>query len=353
MDRLLSRAAYYHARAVLKSRRKAAAAARLTLSKARKEHTEFRRLVSADIRASRAEEKASLVLGPAAPKVAVGKKEIELLGAMDQLRVIPPKIPQESGKRLGLWNIVKGDRVVVLAGPDRHKIGTVTAVDKESNRVTVEGANKVPIKTPSMFLSVDPNTPAVMWREQPIHVSQVRLVHAIRDPVTNVFTDHIVANVTRSPLMKDKMTGKLHWTRYVAGTNIVIPWPEEVEPDHVDHPVDTRIMTVETASFIPTLLKAPMPLEVIDELRAKYSKFRTRFSKEFKERLDEKERVEKERIETLKKMARTPLQDAHRRDREEKKKLGPPVMSDEVAEMIGKVMAQNRPELLKKLEAKA
>lgn len=207
------------------------------------------------------------------------------------------------------------------------------------------------MKTPSVFLSVDPESPAVTWREQPLHVSQVRLVYPIRDPNTGIMKDTVIANIAQSRVYHDKMTGKRRWTRYVAGTDIAIPWPEVPEPEYTDHDADTRIMEVETRSFVPTLLKPPMPLEVIDELRAKYSKFRTRHDKEFRERVEREETERRERLEMLKRMARTPLQEANRKLREEKKKLGEPVMSDEVKEMIGKVMAQNRPDLLERIQA--
>ena len=40
-------------------------------------------------------------------------------------------------------NIKKGDTVVIIAGKDKGKRGKVLAVDPKTNRVVVEGANKV------------------------------------------------------------------------------------------------------------------------------------------------------------------------------------------------------------------
>ncbi len=41
------------------------------------------------------------------------------------------------------WSIVRGDQVVVLSGPDKGKKGKVTAVDRENNRLVVDGLNLV------------------------------------------------------------------------------------------------------------------------------------------------------------------------------------------------------------------
>jgi len=71
----------------------------------------------------------------------VGKEELEQFGAFDQLRIIPPAVPEQH--RIKYWNIVEKDRVVVLKGPDRHKIGVVKSLDKENNTVLVEGMNMV------------------------------------------------------------------------------------------------------------------------------------------------------------------------------------------------------------------
>lgn len=38
-------------------------------------------------------------------------------------------------------NLVKGDKVIVIAGNDKGKTGTIQKVDPKSNRVVVEGVN--------------------------------------------------------------------------------------------------------------------------------------------------------------------------------------------------------------------
>lgn len=204
---------------------------------------------------------------------------------------------------------------------------------------------------PKVFRDADPSASPVMYREQPMDYTDVRLVIPVQDPETGKLRDTIVGKIAQSEVYHDKFTDEDTWTRYIAGTSIVIPWPEKKVIEKIDHDADTRILTVETKTFIPSLLTPPMPITVIDELRAKYSKFRTRHDQEFVEKIEKREREENERIAQLKEMARTPLQLKNRADREAKKALGPPVMSESVKEMIGRVMAQNRPDLLAKIEA--
>ena len=79
--------------------------------------------------------------------------------------------------------IRKGDNVVVLAGKDRGKRGTVTTVDKEKGRVVVEGVNIVKRHTKarppvnSTQANRQPETQGgVIEKPAAIHVSNVALV---------------------------------------------------------------------------------------------------------------------------------------------------------------------------------
>ena len=79
--------------------------------------------------------------------------------------------------------IRKGDSVIVLAGKDRGKRGTVTTVDKEKGRVVVEGVNIVKRHTKarppqnSTQANRQPETQGgVIEKPAAIHVSNVALV---------------------------------------------------------------------------------------------------------------------------------------------------------------------------------
>jgi large subunit ribosomal protein L24 len=75
--------------------------------------------------------------------------------------------------------IRRDDRVIVIGGKDKGKTGKVLRVDREKQRVFVEGLNIV--KRHQRPSAMNPNAQAgVIEREGPVHVSNVALV----DPKT-------------------------------------------------------------------------------------------------------------------------------------------------------------------------
>ncbi len=54
------------------------------------------------------------------------------------IKVKPNSKPQVPFRN---WKIVKGDKVQVLAGDDKNKVGKVTRVFRKSNKVIVKGVN--------------------------------------------------------------------------------------------------------------------------------------------------------------------------------------------------------------------
>ena len=74
-------------------------------------------------------------------------------------------------------NLKTGDKVVVIAGKDKSKIGKITKVMKLDNKVIVEGINMIK-------KHVKPNgqnAGSIVSMEAPIHASNVMIV----DPKTN------------------------------------------------------------------------------------------------------------------------------------------------------------------------
>ena len=90
---------------------------------------------------SRADEMEDRWLGPLAPKRVVNEIEKQLHNSLEQDEINPP--PVKWSEKMKYWNIVPKDRVVILKGPDKHKIGTVKAIFKESNTLVVDGMNMV------------------------------------------------------------------------------------------------------------------------------------------------------------------------------------------------------------------
>lgn len=71
--------------------------------------------------------------------------------------------------------IRKGDEVVVIAGKDRDKRGTVTMVDPQRNKVIVEGVNLVKRHTAARGRAQAKSE--IVVKPMPIDASNVMLVH--------------------------------------------------------------------------------------------------------------------------------------------------------------------------------
>lgn len=79
--------------------------------------------------------------------------------------------------------IKRGDRVLVIAGKDRGKRGTVRAVVTKHDRVLVEGVN---IVKKHQRAKSQAQASAIIQREAPIHISNVMLIDPNTDKPTRV-----------------------------------------------------------------------------------------------------------------------------------------------------------------------
>jgi len=70
----------------------------------------------------------------------------------------------------------KGDTVLVIAGKDKGLTGTVLNVNKDSDRVTVEGVNRVTKHTKEDTTERGVKVGGIITMESPIHLSNVMLV---------------------------------------------------------------------------------------------------------------------------------------------------------------------------------
>lgn len=79
--------------------------------------------------------------------------------------------------------IKKDDQVVVISGKDKGTRGRVLLVQREVDRVLVEGVNKVKRHT-----KPTPKNPSggIIEREQPIHLSKVMPIDPTTDKPTRV-----------------------------------------------------------------------------------------------------------------------------------------------------------------------
>ena len=177
----------------------------------------------------------------------------------------------------------------------------------------------------------------------PIPYRSLRLVYPLPDPSTGIPRDVIINQLTARRRRFDIYENKEVFERWLEPQHIRIPWPEKTEPVYMDEADDTLRVETEEQSFLPTLLRPPMPMGIIDELRNKFSRYRDRHDDEYiamKEAEDAVEQVEKQRRAAV--IPRGARNIARRRgtsgvrDRDQ-------VLPDDLAAQIGQHMASSRP----------
>ena len=65
-------------------------------------------------------------------------------------------------------------------------------------------------------------------------------------------------------------------TRYIAGTDVEVEWPEPEIQDQERESADTARRDVEDVTYTPEVMRPPLPFGVMDELYNKYEVGRTR-----------------------------------------------------------------------------
>jgi large subunit ribosomal protein L24 len=116
----------------------------------RQQNTAFGRDKAYRLKEEKLNRREDYELGPLRPKRDVGDLKNEY-GTLDNQALQGLPLPQKElfkrlepfgGKYLNIW---KGDRVVILQGPDKGKIGVISAIDGKKAKVTVKDLNKVRI----------------------------------------------------------------------------------------------------------------------------------------------------------------------------------------------------------------
>ncbi|KAG5920532.1 hypothetical protein E4U61_007801 [Claviceps capensis] len=315
-----------------------------------------------DVLNARKARKEDWELGPIAPKRDLGFNSYGIVSSPMRLdwdnegmaRVRPELLEKRCAwaGRPGRLNLAPGDRVVLLDGPDRGKIDRITEIKEGTGTVLLEKRHRVLSQS---MLGQPPQSKAV-----PISLSAVRLVYPIPDPATGIVRDTIINQLkhVKADMKSPNMTferweyGK-KWDRVALGLNMIIPWPKVEPPEAHTSEADTMRTEVEHRTFYHTLLAPPMPEAVIDELRNKYSRFRTRHESWYIEKKTKYEADSKRvREEGLRSM-RTPLDEFKEKQRELKASKGEPVLSEDMLEKIGQLMAKKNGEALSRAGASA
>ena len=126
---------------------------------------------------------------------------------------------------------------------------------------------------------------------------------------------------------------------------------EEPPADSKEFDGDTLRFEVEEKTWTPTLLRAPMPDGVIDELRNKYSRLRTRHEPAYQLALEARERRKaayKAWVKSGGNMLLSPTKEAQMAEKRKLKEKGEPTLEREVLERIGEVMASKGIEMTAK-----
>jgi len=237
-------------------------------------------------------------------------------------------------------NLAVGDRVVVLEGPAKGKVDRIQSINTELGTVTLEeeyqGLMKPPLGGESQAVPL------------PITIDAIRLVYPVTDPATGVTRDSIIRQLKAIPpnmqsenMTLDRWEYGNKWDRVVPGINVVIPWPEVKVPDFVTHDGDTPRETVEDRSFYYNLLTPPMPSPVLDELRNKYSRFRTRHEPWYVAKKEAEAAAKKRGHEMLVAM-QTPGDEFGAQRKAAKAAKGEPELSEEMLEKLGQIIAQTK-----------
>lgn len=274
--------------------------------------------------------------GLLAPRRDVGLKR-DSYGTLSIYNIqAPEKNPEE---RLDWWPITEQDRVVVIRGREKGKIGIVSSVYKDSVTITIRGMNTVEVKVPEWMQRQNEHQDSVVPVPYAIPLSDVRLIYPLPHPETGVPRDVVIDRLVPVKRVLDKKTRKLSdGQRMIAGTNIIIPWQVEEKPEAETHEADTDLLSTEERTFRPVLLEPPMPLSVIDELRNKYSKFRTRHDWDYVRDKDLEELKAEKRKELAEKM-KTPKQQMRDLKIKEGEAAREKELSNEQLAMIGQVIA--------------
>ncbi|KAL9097256.1 MAG: hypothetical protein Q9165_000683 [Trypethelium subeluteriae] len=293
MQRALGRAAAAERQAARRLSKYRDKKLKTSINRYRVEVTKMKSMRITTVKEARQRRREDWELGSLAPRRDVGGMA-ERYGTLDSRQMRLPEVLEKD--RMKHWFIRAGDRVVIVKGRDQGQIGKVLDVDKETESVKISGVNMVEVALSEWMRKEENDLRPTRVLPGPVPVKNIRLVHAYLDPETHIQRDIVVEEVAIAAYWRDEYTGKVTFERQIVGLPSNepteegrkrpdwerIPWPkEEEEQEKEDHDSDTLRITVDQPTFVPSLLRPPMPPSVLDELRNKYSKFRTRHDPEY------------------------------------------------------------------------
>ncbi|OBW66970.1 MAG: Carboxylic ester hydrolase [Aureobasidium pullulans] len=285
-----------------------------------------------------------------APRRDTGQHK-ETYGTVDPNVIQVPKLHWTQYKNFKS-DFAVGDRVLVIKGKDAGKVGTVSEVSAESGFLRIIELRKADFHVPEYVRKENKDNRSILQQSMPVPWDHVRLVFPLRDQTTGHFEDVVLDKVdVRNAGWVERRSGLREYNkgqRFLPGVKTPLPWPKTDEAEKAEgYDDDTLRISVDETTHRPYLLQPPMPPSVIDELRNKYSIFRSRHEPGYIAKKEEQDRAAKHR-ENLASLVSTPLAELKEQRRQER--LANPVeLSEEQLARIGEVMAQEKKNAINKL----
>ena len=122
--------------------------------------------------------------------------------------------------------------------------------------------------------------------ELPLKFADVRLVVSMADPETGVQKDAIVRHLRGGAPHYEREYGSNipRHTRYIAGEDVEIAWPEAEIQEREAQPFDTTRRDVEDETYVPSISQKPLLEGVENELIRPYDRARRRHDKGWMQR---------------------------------------------------------------------
>ncbi|RDA89861.1 hypothetical protein CP533_0407 [Ophiocordyceps camponoti-saundersi (nom. inval.)] len=284
-------------------------------------------------------------MGPLAPKRDLGYNAYGV--TWEYLRHQHPAQSPEVVKRRCAWaggprklNLAAGDRVLIMDGPDKGKIDRIKEIQLSHGTVTLENRHK--------GLAGNDVFRAFQAKAFPISIGSIRLVHPLRHPEKGHIRDVVInelkavpPNMSSENMSLDRFEYGKKWDRMVPSLSVVIPWPKVERPIFESTSSDSLGTDVEARTFLFGLKSPPMPPSVLDELRNRYSKFRTRHEPWYIARHEAEEAAKKAKKAKNIRLMMTPMDELHEKRQELRQARPEPQLSDDMLEQIGRIMVRN------------
>ncbi|EAA27526.2 hypothetical protein GE21DRAFT_3502 [Neurospora crassa] len=351
MDKLLRRVRMAEGMVARRAQRKNALLKRITERKQNKKNGEAFTEAIQQRKAAVEARNEDWMLGPLAPRRELDEITLSngnFFGSLSPTRaLLESEVSEEERKARVAWCgspkflcIAPGDRVVVIEGHHKDLIGTIEKLNTRNMTVEIQSEKLKTNTTVPQFMQNDADKPVTQIYAR-LPISSVRLVHPLKDPQTGEYRDVIIRELRPRNIVHDRPTRTRSMRRFVPGENIIIPWPKQEPIKREDQPADTLRIDVDEKTFVPTLFRPPAPQQVLDELRNKYSIFRTRHTPEYIAKKEQEEQ-EKEAKKSAAKAMLTPVQEYNRKQRELRRARGQPALTEEMLAKIGEVVARNK-----------